>query len=74
LIKLAMIRIDAAIRERELKSQMTLQVHDELVFEVPEEEVDIMRSLVREQMENVHELEVPLLVEIGVGKNWRDLE
>ncbi|HEX6803672.1 MAG TPA: DNA polymerase I [Terriglobales bacterium] len=74
LIKLAMIRIDAAIRERELKSQMTLQVHDELVFEVPEAEVDIMRSLVREQMENVHELEVPLLVEIGAGKNWRDLE
>jgi len=49
-------------------------VHDELVFEVPEEELDIMRSLVREEMENVHELAVPLLVEIGAGKNWRDLE
>ena len=53
---------------------MTLQVHDELVFEVPEKEVDTMRSLVREQMEKVHELSVPLLVEIGVGPNWRDLE
>jgi len=74
LIKLAMIRIDSALRERELKSRMTLQVHDELVFEVPEEEVDIMRSLVRDQMENVHPLSVPLLVEIGVGKNWRDLD
>jgi DNA polymerase I len=74
LIKLAMIRIDAAIRERELKSRMTLQVHDELVFEVPEDELEIMRSLVREQMENVHPLAVPLLVEIGVGKNWRDLD
>ena len=75
LIKIAMIRIDAALRERELKSRMTLQVHDELVFEVPEEELDVMRSLVREHMENVHpELSVPLLVEIGVGKNWRDLE
>jgi len=74
LIKLAMIRIDTAIGDRELKSRMTLQVHDELVFEVPEEELDIMRSLVREEMENVHELAVPLLVEIGVGKNWRDLE
>jgi DNA polymerase I len=74
LIKLAMIRIDAAIRERELQSRMTLQVHDELVFEVPETELDIMRSLVREQMEQVHPLLVPLLVEIGVGKNWRDLE
>ena len=74
LIKLAMIRIDAAIRERDLQSRMTLQVHDELVFEVPESELDIMRSLVREQMEQVHPLLVPLVVEIGVGKNWRDLE
>ena len=74
LIKLAMIRIDSAIGERELKSRMTLQVHDELVFEVPEEELDIMRSLVREEMENVHALTVPLLVELGAGKNWRDLE
>jgi len=74
LIKLAMIRIDAAIRERELQARMTLQVHDELVFEVPETELDIMRSLVREQMEQVHPLLVPLVVEIGVGKNWRDLE
>ncbi len=75
LIKLAMIRIDAVIRERRLQSKMTLQVHDELVFEVPEGEIDAMRSLVREQMENVHpSLSVPLMVEIGVGKNWRDLE
>jgi len=74
LIKIAMIRIDGALRERELKSTMTLQVHDELVFEVPESEVDEMRTLVRGQMENVHLLGVPLLVEIGVGPNWRDLE
>ena len=51
LIKLAMIRIDAAIRERGLKSRMTLQVHDEFVFEVPEAEIDRMRTLVREHME-----------------------
>jgi DNA polymerase-1 len=74
LIKMAMIRIDAALRERGLKSRMTLQVHDELVFEVPEREIEVMRTLVREQMENVHSLTVPLLVEIGVGKNWRDLD
>jgi DNA polymerase-1 len=74
LIKIAMIRIAAAIRERDLKSRMTLQVHDELVFEVPENEVDAMRSLVRDQMEQVHPLSVPLLVEVGAGKNWRDLE
>jgi DNA polymerase-1 len=74
LIKIAMIRIDAALRERGLKSRMTLQVHDELVFEVPEAEIEAMRTLVREQMERVHPLSVPLLVEIGVGSNWRDLE
>ena len=74
LIKLAMIRIDAAILERGLKSRMTLQVHDELVFEVQENEIGMMRTLVRDQMENVHPLSVPLMVEIGVGKNWRDLE
>jgi DNA polymerase I len=74
LIKIAMIRIDAALRERGLKSRMTLQVHDELVFEVPEAEVEIMQSLVREQMEKVHALAVPLLIEIGIGPNWRDLD
>jgi len=74
LIKIAMIRIDADLRERGLKSRMTLQVHDELVFEVPEAEIEVMRTLVREQMEKVHPLTVPLLVEIGVGSNWRDLE
>ena len=74
LIKLAMIRIDAALQERGLKSRMTLQVHDELVFEVPDQEVETMQSLVREQMEKVHALAVPLLVEIGIGPNWRDLQ
>ena len=73
LIKVAMIRIDAALQERKLKSRMTLQVHDELVFELPEDEVDVMKSLVREQMERAHDLAVPLLVEIGIGPNWRDL-
>jgi DNA polymerase-1 len=74
LIKIAMIRIDAALQERNLKSRMTLQVHDELVFEVPEKEVETMQSLVREQMEKVHTLAVPLLVEMEVGPNWRDLD
>jgi len=74
LIKIAMIRIDAALHERGLKSRMTLQVHDELVFEVPESEVETMRSLVRERMERVHALAVPLLVEMGIGPNWRDLD
>jgi DNA polymerase I len=74
LIKIAMIRIDTALHEQRLKSRMTLQVHDELVFEVPEAEIEAMRTLVREQMEKVHPLTVPLLVEIGVGPNWRELQ
>jgi len=73
LIKLAMIRIDRELQDRRLKARMTLQVHDELVFEVPEREIEDMKSLVRQQMEQVHPLSVPLLVEIGVGPNWRDL-
>ncbi len=75
LIKIAMIHIDADLRERKLKSRMTLQVHDELVFEVPEGEVETMKSLVCERMGKVHpELSVPLEVEVGVGKNWRDMD
>ena len=74
LIKVAMIRIDQQLRERELKSRMTLQVHDELVFEVPEAELDAMRELVQREMQEVHPLLVPLLVEVGIGQNWRDLE
>ncbi|HEY3975496.1 MAG TPA: DNA polymerase I [Candidatus Sulfotelmatobacter sp.] len=74
LIKIAMIQIDTALRERGMKSRMTLQVHDELVFEVPESEVETMQPLVREHMEKAHALTVPLHVDMGVGKNWRDLE
>jgi DNA polymerase-1 len=72
LIKLAMIRIHDALREDELRSRMLLQVHDELVFEVPPDEVDAMRVLVRRHMEEVVELRVPLVVDIGVGPNWLD--
>jgi DNA polymerase I len=74
LIKVAMIRIDDALQKRKLKSRMTLQVHDELVFEVPEAEIETMRTLVRDEMENVHPLAVPLKVDLGIGQNWRDLE
>jgi len=74
LIKLAMIRIDHELRERKLRSRMLLQVHDELVFETPEAEVDALRELVKREMEQVHALRVPLVVEIGVGLNWRDMD
>jgi DNA polymerase-1 len=74
LIKIAMIRIDSALADEGLKSRMLLQVHDELVFEAPLEEVEFLRAMVTDLMQNVHPLRVPLLVEVGVGKNWRDLE
>jgi DNA polymerase-1 len=70
LIKLAMVRIHQAIREQGLAGRMLLQVHDELIFEAPPEEVEAMTALVRSHMENVVELRVPLVVDIGVGPNW----
>jgi DNA polymerase-1 len=72
LIKKAMVEVDAALRARALDAQMILQVHDELVFEVPDPEIEATRRIVRERMEAVHPLEVPLLVEIGIGRNWRE--
>jgi DNA polymerase I len=74
LIKIAMINIDREIIERKMKSRMLLQVHDELVFEVPNDELDVMRELVQDRMEHAYELSVPLAVEVGVGPNWRDLD
>ena len=70
LIKIAMIRIDNALRTRQLKSKMLLQVHDELVFEVIPEELDQVSELVKYEMEHAAELTVPLVVDLGVGKNW----
>jgi DNA polymerase-1 len=70
LIKLAMIRIDEKLRNRETK--MVLQVHDELIFEAPPQEVDEVRAMVKTEMESVRKLDVPLVVDVGVGDNWRD--
>ena len=70
LIKFAMVRIHRAIRERGLSSRMLLQVHDELIFEAPPDEVEVLSQLVRAQMENVTPLLVPLVVDIGIGPNW----
>lgn len=70
LIKLAMIRIYRRLREEKLCSKMLLQVHDELVFEVPHEELELMQVLVKQEMEDVYKLLVPLVVEIGTGQNW----
>lgn len=70
LIKIAMIRIDDSLRTEGLQSKMLLQVHDELVFEVPPEELEPVQQLVKYQMENAAELSVPLVVDLGVGPNW----
>ena len=72
IIKVAMVRIFARLRREGLGAKMVLQVHDELVFDVPEAELEAVRSLVREEMEGAVELDVPLVVDIGVGKNWRE--
>ncbi len=73
LIKLAMIALDREITTRGLKSRMTLQVHDELLFDVVPEELDEMRELVKHEMESVAEFSVPIVADVGVGHNWRDL-
>ncbi len=73
LIKLAMITIDRQLAERKLKTRMILQVHDELIFEVPLDEKAEVETLVRKEMEGVIELKVPLVADLGFGPNWRDL-
>ena len=70
LIKVAMIRIDQALRG--MQTRLLLQVHDELVLESPPDEVEEVKSLVKKEMESAYELRVPMLVEVGQGANWRD--
>ena len=74
LIKMAMISIDARLKKEKLAAKMILQVHDELLFELPVKEKSKLEKLVKEEMENVHKLAVPLVVEMGTGPNWRDLD
>jgi DNA polymerase-1 len=74
IIKVAMLKVDRAIKERNLASRLLLQVHDELVFEVPPEEISIMQDLVREHMEKALELSVPLKVDIKIGPDWYHVE
>lgn len=70
IIKIAMINIDKVFEKEKLKTKMLLQVHDELVFEAPTEEVEVATYLIKTEMESAVETQVPLLVEVGVGKNW----
>ena len=72
LIKLAMIRIDDILRREKLETRMLLQVHDELVFEAPPAEAERIAKMVKHEMESVQKLDVPLVVDVGTGDNWRD--
>jgi DNA polymerase-1 len=74
LIKLAMIRIDADLARRKLRSRMTLQIHDELLFDVIPAEAEELQTLVKHEMEHVAEFSVPILAEVGLGPNWRDIK
>ncbi len=74
LIKLAMISIDRRLAKEKFEAKMILQVHDELLFEVPTKERAKLEKMVQEEMEGVHKLAVPIVVEIGSGPNWRDLD
>lgn len=71
LIKIAMLRIDEKLSSK-LKGYMILQIHDELIFELPDEEVEVIKPIVKETMEGVFDLKVPLIVDITIGKNWKE--
>ncbi len=72
LIKKAMVEVAQALADAGLRARTILQVHDELVFEAPSQEVSQLQSLVRDRMESAYALEVPLVVEVGTGANWRE--
>ncbi|MFN0117819.1 MAG: DNA polymerase I [Elusimicrobiota bacterium] len=74
IIKFAMISMEKLMKLKKFKSKMLLQVHDELVFEVPENEMKEILPLIKSEMENAFKLKVPLLVDIKIGKNWNDME
>ena len=72
ILKVAMIKIAQALKESDLKATMLLQVHDELIFEAPEEEIPALQKLVEDVMEHAVELSVPLKVESDFGQSWYD--
>jgi DNA polymerase-1 len=70
IVKLAMLKVDAALKRENLKTRMIMQVHDELLFEAPEAEVEKAAGVIKKAMETTVELDVPLIVEVGAGTNW----
>jgi DNA polymerase-1 len=69
---MAMVRVYNRLRREKLGARLLLQVHDELLLEVPENEVERTKEVVRAEMESVYELSVPLVVSVGVGRNWME--
>lgn len=72
LIKMAMLKIDQYLSAKQLQAYMILQIHDELIFELPDHEIEIVKPLIKEAMEQVVRLKIPLIVDITLGKNWKE--
>jgi len=70
IIKIAMIRIHDLLKSGRYKSKMLLQVHDELVFDLHRDEIDILKPMIKSEMENAHKMSIPLIVDVGQGNNW----
>ena len=70
IIKIAMVRIQNRLKKEQFKTKMLLQVHDELIFDVPKNELDNAKTIIKHEMENAFQLSVPLVVDLGEGMNW----
>jgi DNA polymerase-1 len=70
IVKIAMIKVDNALHDAGLKTQLIMQIHDELLFEAPEAEVKQAEEIIKREMESAADMDVPLVVEIGAGTNW----
>ena len=70
MIKMAMLQIDEILEKKKMRSYMLLQIHDELIFEAPDEELEELTAIVKKTMEGVVSLNVPLIVDLHVGRNW----
>ncbi|MDC0864930.1 DNA polymerase, partial [Rickettsiaceae bacterium] len=73
IVKMAMINLDKGLKKRSMKAKMILQIHDELIFEVPEDEVDEASKLIKSVMENIYAIDVNMSVSLNVGNNWQEI-
>ncbi|MBK7706846.1 MAG: hypothetical protein IPJ30_14040 [Acidobacteria bacterium] len=70
IVKIAMLKVDAALKREKLATKLIMQIHDELLFEAPESEVERVCAIVKQEMESAVALDIPLIAEVGVGDNW----